>query len=492
MADQTRVYVVFLTAGYDTARLHVNRSVMDPDGRRVPKDFVSNDDVVTKLQGALPDVEFIARTLDHSAEGYRRLLAEIKQFKDDIAGLVLVGGAVIREQGIGSAGAQPLAFTGLPTIVVDNLFKLQPMPYKTLKERGKVVLASLDREGILAPEKSEGMFQDLVDKVRIMDALARLRRAKILFIKDPASDIDGVDFKTLPPRYNQQIVGRIGECFRTEFVFHDVEDLIEGFHAVSDDEARDIAEMWMSEAVSVQDGLEGEVLQSARLYLAIDRIREEVCPDPVSIMINGEYRAIEEGITTTTSLAMTEFQKRGIVGCYQSYTGTTLAHLLAWHMLGRMSFVHDDEIDIYNNITLHLHCGTPISDVWGDENLSYKIRDYTTGAWHEDLKRRDGAVPAEVSFPVGVPVTIWKVFPMTRTITLYTGVSVDGNDLYSEWDDIICRNKLPVKVEDAEAIQFHRDVLEYGCHRTATFGDLRERIKQLAAFIDFEVEEWDK
>ena len=81
---------------------------------------------------------------------------------------------------------------------------------------------------------------------------------------------------------------------------------------------------------------------------------------------------------------------------------------------------------------------------------------------------------------------------MTKRITLYTGTSVDGNELYSEWDDIICRNKLPVKVEDAESILFHRDVLEYGCHRTATFGDLRERIKQLATFIDFEVEEWDR
>ena len=244
--------------------------------------------------------------------------------------------------------------------------------------------------------------------------------------------------------------------------------------------------------LGLQEGLEEEILKSARLYLAIDRIREQVCPEPAAIMVNGEYRAIEEGITTTTSLAMTEFQKRGIIGCYQSYTGTTLAQLLAWYMEGRMSFVHDDVVDIYNNVTLHMHCGTPINDVWGEDNLAYKIRDYTTGAWHEDLGRRDGAVPAEVAFPVGVPVTIWKVFPMTRRITLYTGTSIDGNELYREWDDIICRNKLPVQVDDAEQIISHREVQEYGCHRTATFGDLRERIRQLATFTDFEVEEWDK
>jgi hypothetical protein len=201
---------------------------------------------------------------------------------------------------------------------------------------------------------------------------------------------------------------------------------------------------------------------------------------------------LEEGLTTTTSLPMTEFQRQGIIGCYQSYTGTTLAQLLAWFIVGRMSFVHDDVIDIHNNITLHMHCGTPVNNVWGERNLTYRIRDYTTGKWHEDLQRRDGAVPAEVSFPVGVPVTVWKVFPLQRKITLFTGTSVDGAALYSEWNDIICRNKLPVRVENAEQIQFRRQVLEYGCHRTATFGDLRETIRQLAAFIGFEVEEWDR
>ena len=433
------------------------------------------------------------RDLRGTAEGYDRLLGEVRQFKDSIDGIVLVGGAVIRFQGIDGPGQQPLAFTGLPTIYVDNLFKLQPMPYKVCREQGKVLFAELDREGIMPPEKSEAMFADLVDKIRIIKALRTLREATILFIKSPDSDIDGVDFKVLPPRYNQQIVARIRECFGTEFVFHDVEDLLDRYHALTDNDARPVAERWKAAAVNVQEGIEDEILKSAKLYLAIDAIREDHDLDPAAIMVNGEYRAIEEGVTSTTSLAMTEFQKRGIIGCYQSYTGTTFAQLFAWLLEGRMSFVHDDVIDIANDITLHMHCGTPINSVWGDGDLAYKLRDYTTGKWHEDLGHRDGAVPAEVAFPVDVPVTVWKVFPMKRAITLYTGTSVDGAEVYGEtWPDIICRNKLPVKVDEAEQIIGHHDVLEYGCHRCATFGDLRERIRHLATFIDFEVEEWDR
>lgn len=493
MPRAPRVYVIFCTPGYDTQRLHVNRSEVGPDGVRIPKQFVSNDDVFERLQQSLPEVQFVRRDFKGSPEDYSRLLGEIAQFKDSIDGIVLVGGTVVRYQAITGTGQQPLAFTGLPTIYVDNLLKLQPMPYRVCAQQGRVLFAELDREGIMPPEVADEMFADLVQKIRIILALYRLRHGQILFIKAPETDIDGVDFKILPPRYNEQIVGRIRECFGTELVFHDTEDLIGRFHAMPDEPAREMAERWKAAAVSVQEGIDEEIVKSAKLYLAIDAIREDHGLDPLAIMVNGEYRAIEEGITTTTSLAMTEFQRRGIIGCYQSYTGTTFAQLFAWHMLDRMSFVHDDVVDIHNNISLHMHCGTPVNRLWGEEDLPHKIRDYTTGAWHEELGRRDGAVPAEIAFPVGVPVTIWKVFPLRKLITVYVGTSVEGEGVYGEtWRDIICRNKLPVKVEDGEQIISKHDVLEYGCHRCATFGDLRKLIKQLARLIDFRVEEWDR
>lgn len=493
MSRPTRMFLIYATPGYDTARLHYNRSIMTPDGKRIPKNFLSNEALTEKLKNACPEIEFVVRAIDRTPVGYQRLLAEIKELKDECDGMVVVGGTRVDGYGVSGEAKYPLAFAGLPIIIVNNLFKLQPTPYKMCVTHGaKIAVASLDREGILKPEDAEAMFQDLISKIRIIDALRRLKQARILFVKDPAQDIDIVDFKVVPPRYNEMITARIKETFGTEFVFRDVEELIAGYHTVTDDQARGLADTWMSEAVSVQENLEGEVLKSAKLYLAIERMKNEMDVTPAAIMVSQEYRAIEEGITTTTSLPMMEFQKQGIIGCYQSYTGTTFAQLLGYYMTGRLSFVHDDVIDLYNNISLHMHCGCPINNLWGEGNLPYKIRDYTTGAWHEDLKHRDGAVPAEVAFPVGVPVTIWKVHPLQKKITVYTGTSMDGEALYHEWKDIICRNKLPVKVDDAERLLLNRDIHEYGCHRTATFGDLRKQIKQLATFIGYEVDEWDR
>ena len=45
---------------------------------------------------------------------------------------------------------------------------------------------------------------------------------------------------------------------------------------------------------------------------------------------------------------------------------------------------------------------------------------------------------------------------------------------------------------DAEKVQRHFSPGEYGIHRAATFGDLREKIKDLATLIGFEVMEEDR
>ena len=488
MGRNAKIYTVFIGPGYDTARLHFRRSVMGPDGVRIPKSFLSNKDLLQKLRSALPDIEFVSRDLEPSPKGYDRLLMEIRELKDELDGVMLIGGHAIRRFALSDTEQQPLAFTGLPTIAVDNLFKLQPHPYETFAQKGKIITACVDREAILAPDKSEAMDDDLLGKIRIIGALAKMKRARILLIQDPQTEIDKEDFKIFPPKYNETTIDHMHETFGVEFITRDVAGLAKAYEEAGDKEAKKIAKMWIDESEGLKDTTEDEVVKSARLYLAIEEIIKE-CGEVSAVMIQGRLQ--DAGIDAHKSLPMMELQKRGVIACYQSYTGTTLAQMLAYYMVGRMSFVHDSVIDVFNNVTLHMHCGCPIRYVWGDKDLPYKIRDYTTGKWHEELKRRDGAVPGEVEFPVGVPATIWKVLVNLNEITVYTGTSIDGNSLYKEWDDIICRNKLALKVENAERIQNHRNVHKYGCHQTATFGDLRKKIKQLATFIGFDVVEED-
>lgn len=484
MAAETKVYTIFATPGYDSARLYHGRSVLGPDGVRRPKNFLSNEDLLKKLQGACEGVEFISRDL---RDGYDKLLKEMEDKKNEIDGVLIVGARTrLNRHAMPGTEQDPLAFTGLPTIVVQNLFKLQPSPFELYDKQGNVLTAYLDREAILAPERSQAMFDDLLAKINLMKALRRMKEARILFIANPAANFSLSDYKVFPPRYNDIYRGRLKEAFGTDIITRDIKELVEVYMDMGDEEAKKIARVWIDESEGMADMTEEGVVESAKLYLAMEVFRKEC--DASAVLVQGLH---EECVFTHLSMGMMEFQKHGIIGSYQAQLDAVLAQMLGYYMVGRMSYLHDVIMDVFNNVSIHAHCGCPIRNVWGEKDLPYKIRDYTTGKWHEESLSRDGAVPA-VEFPVGVPVTIWKVQAIEKRILVYTGVSVDGNTLYKEFDDILCRNKLILKLDDAEKVQNRWNVREYGCHKTATFGDLRKPIKQLGKLIGFEVVEEDR
>jgi hypothetical protein len=81
---------------------------------------------------------------------------------------------------------------------------------------------------------------------------------------------------------------------------------------------------------------------------------------------------------------------------------------------------------------------------------------------------------------------------LNRKIGIHTGITADGHALYKDFDSIMCRTKLVVKVDNARRIQKHFSPDEYGIHRAGTLGDLRERVKDFATLIGFEVMEEDR
>ena len=90
-------------------------------------------------------------------------------------------------------------------------------------------------------------------------------------------------------------------------------------------------------------------------------------------------------------------------------------------------------------------------------------------------------------------MTVWKVYALHKKIGVFTGAVVSAQSLYGERvHPLLCRTKLVAKVDDAKKIQRLFSPGEYGIHRTATLGDLREVIKDLAVLLGFEVMEEDR
>jgi hypothetical protein len=137
------------------------------------------------------------------------------------------------------------------------------------------------------------------------------------------------------------------------------------------------------------------------------------------------------------------------------------------------------------------HCGAPVNPYGDDRRIPYIIWSHAQSPVRGTLKPGSGT-GAQVNYPVGEPVTIWKVYVLHKKIGLHTGITADGHALYKGFDGIMCRTKLVVKVDDASKIQKHFSPDEYGIHRAGTLGDLRQKIQDFAALIGFEVVQEDK
>jgi hypothetical protein len=159
---KAKIYTVFMDSGYDTARLHYRRSVINENGNRIPKNFLSNEDLAKKLEASC-DAEFIVRHLECSTKGHERIMGEIGELKEELDGVIVIGAHRNRRYALSGKEEQPILFTGLPTINVDNLFKLQSHPYSLFGE-GKILTAQIDREQILEEKADKEMFDDLMVK----------------------------------------------------------------------------------------------------------------------------------------------------------------------------------------------------------------------------------------------------------------------------------------------------------------------------------------
>jgi hypothetical protein len=489
MAKKTKIYTILVSPGYPAGYLYYGRSVLKPDGTRVPKSLLTNKEVIRKLEKECGEVEFIVR---EPKPGWHALLDEIVAQKDTLDGVLIFGAPGRGGPSIAGTELSPtesLAFTGLPTVFVQNLLNVGEPPYKSFK-RGRVISSILDRENITSPSTNSGMFNDLLGKIRLIEAIKKMKEAKMLYMKSPSNDLFFRHGRVSFPRCDDVYRSRLKETLGTEIITRDVQELIDLYKKIGEGEARKIAKMWIDESKGIRDTREEDIVESAKIYLALDTLVKEY--DASALLVTQYAIKDKNGVDVFTALPMMEFAKRGVIGCYQEFIDTVLSQLLGYYMSGKASFHGDNTFDPFNDTSMIVHCGCPVN-AWGDKNLPYTIRDYTGGKWSEELKRREGAVPA-VELPVNIPATIWQIFPAQKEIFVYTGESIPGDSLYNGFEDIVCRDKLVVRLKkgDVEKVMGYWSGEEYGAHRAVILGDWRQRIKQLGTLLDFDVIEQDR
>jgi hypothetical protein len=486
----TKIFTVFVSKGC---------SCPGPRGR-VAKGLTTNDELLKKLQSACKGVDFIARDITKTDMDIESVYNELGSLKKELDGVLIIG----------LTNEYRLAFTGLPTIYVNNLFEWMNTPYRlylTGKDKdsikiggpdykdGRIITAQLDRRNVCSPSVTSAMFEDLIGKINLIQAVKRLKESRILVVTRTKYlaevDYQGDKHKHFPENYNETYTRKIKELLGVELVKIEPEEFYEVVKRVDFSKAEEIAQKWINEAEKMTDTTKFEVIKTAKSYLALEALRKKYKCNAISTHMRSLTGSGKLEDLFNPGLGLMEFQKRGIQAICQEYENVMVAHLLGYFIAGRPSMLGDIMMDTGNDVAIIMHCGAPLNPYGDDRRLPYVIRSHAESPVKGTLKP-GSSTGAQVEFPENETVTIWKVYVLHKKIGLFTGKTVDGHSLYKDFDNIMCTSKLVAKVDNTKKILKHSSPDAYGIHRAVTFSDLRQQIKDLAVLIGFEVIEEDR
>jgi hypothetical protein len=457
-----RLYTVFFTPGWGWG------------GSTPPDELITNEDILETLSDRCPNVEFIVRDRSESGMSVDEIVNDLERLRDDLDGVVTFGG---------SRTDQRVALTGLPTIVVSNLFEFNAIAYEVLQEQGNVVTAEISRLNVVPEPQARALMDDLVGKIRLIQVLRKMRETRVLAVTDrrlryyPGAEDPAPQAEAEIRAENEAYQGKLRETFGVETVITGSRELESQIQAVSDTDAQEVAQVWISEAEGWRNTSEEDVLDGARMYLGLERLREEYEADTIIT----DTHSFLDTFRICACLPSMEYHKRGIICTDQSNTGPALAQIFGLFLTGRPSFNADMIVDASSGHTVLVHCGAPINP-HGNDRVPYLLRDYRMGA------------DVLADLPGGEPVTIWRINVMDEVILVHTGQSVAAERAYQGplgLNDILCGTKLVAKV-DAGTIQRHLNPARYGVHRAAIYGDIRQQIRDLARLTGFRLIEEDR
>lgn len=430
--ENTKVYTIFVTRGFGW-----------PGGKVSTP--TTNDQLLQNLKNACPGIDFIARDLTKPDVKIQAVLDEIERTKNELDGVLVVG--TFRDY--------RLAFTGLPTIFVYNIHEFMNVPYKLFYtgkeedsilvggqkfENGRILTASLDRLNCCSKKTTYGMFQDLVEKVKLFQVISKLKQSRILVLT-PMKYLAQVDYqgdihKHFPENYNETYTKAIKNELGIELVKVKPAEFYQAVKNVNQQKAKQLAKKWIDEAKKMTDTTEPEVVKCATGYLAMEALRIKYNCNAISTHMRSLTGSGKIEHLFNPGLALMEFQKRGIQAICQEYSNIMAAHLMAYFLVGRPSMLGDYMLDPFNKVAIVTHCGAPLN-IYGDERrLNYSIKSHAESPMRGTMKP-GSSTGAQVDFPVNEEVTIWKVYVLLKKIGFHIGKTVDGYALYKNLDEFM-------------------------------------------------------
>jgi hypothetical protein len=317
------------------------------------------------------------------------------------------------------------------------------------------------RKVILATSSDYGELERAAALLRVP---VRMRQSRILVV-GPARG-------TPPACSAEQVQRRLGP----ELVPVSQERIVAAHKAVDPKAAEAEAEQyWIGPAQKIVEPSRADIINSARLYLAIKEI-----------MIQERAQAITSshcmGAPAKGCLTFSRLNDLGLVGACEGDMDSTLTMLLFAYAFGVPGFISDPLFDTSKNAVIHAHCtSTTKLDGPAGRRAPFLIRTQCDS---------NQGVSLEVQMRVGQEITCAKLIHLD-TMLISTGKIVELTDFH----DRGCRTQITTEVTNAKNMVRHwgSGVLDGDMmtllHRVVFYGNHIERMRDLATLMGMKVVE---
>ena len=437
-------------------------------------EIVSNERILAGLKARCEGVEFLGETAPVRAGD---AIAKVREQRENLDGVLFFG-----------SPPDELISLDLPTVAVYPLWGQWMYPFHAYKG-GRVLTSVLS----VIPDRDESLFSsrldDIAGKIKLIDAIARMKGLRVLVVTDrpvlgeyePTGLQVGGDRKGYEERYLRNLRETLG----TELVAIPQREMVDRMNRADEEEAEKVAERWIDEAAGMRGTNREEVVKSAKLYLAMKELMEEHNCQAITTEGYTVFQYYREGPIPSQGLPASQFYTDGVVATSETLIDSLITQQLGLFLTGSTGFNGDYLVDTFTEIAIIGHCECPFNP-WGDDRkVPYIIRNLPL--WEENK----GGACVQVNLPIGETVTVAKISVHDKKMTLFTGETVSGEELFPGWDDILCRTKLAIRT-DTKALLGNLDWKTFGNHRVAFYGDHRERFKDLATLMGYEVVEDDR
>lgn len=339
---------------------------------------------------------------------------------------------------------------GLPTVLFSQPFSGHGwMYFPEWHKQGKRV--------ILLPSSD---WKEIDRAVGLLRVPAWLKQTRVIAWGAPQGTAAACSAEEIRQRYGAELISVSND--RVQALMKEIDP------KAAEAEAEDY---WISKARAIVEPTRPEIIESARLFLALQQLMiQEKAQAVTSSHCMGNPRGC---------LAFSKLNDLGFVGACEGDMDSTLTMLMFAYAFRIPGFISDPVIDRAKNALVHFHCtSATMMDGPKGRRLPFTIRTQT------DSK---GGVALEVENRVGQPVTCAKL------VNLDTLLVTSGKILETSTSPMACRTQFAQSVPDARRLflNWGGNVIEGGVmtllHRVVFYGDHLDALHDLGDLMGIRV-----